>query len=99
MQITIKPDVAMQKLAQDAIDVQDACNGTAVSGLLNRTMCALMKYGNGGDWVNQHPIVKTIIDKMMSLARMEQAGMDDLFHIKCSDLAEGQAVTVEITPL
>ena len=99
MQVTITPDEPMQKLAQDAIDVQDACNGTAVSGLLNRTMCALMKYSEGGDWVNQHPIVKAIIDKMMSLARMEQAGMEDLFHIKCSDLAEGQEVKVEITPL
>ena len=99
MKTIITPDELMQKLAQDAVDVQDACNGTAVSGLLNRTMCALMKYDNGGDWVNQHPIVKAIIDKMMSLARMEQAGLDDLFHIECSDLAEGQAITVEIIPL
>ena len=96
MQVEIVPDEAMQKLAKDAVEVQDACNGCAVSGLLNRTMSALMKYSEGGDWVNQHPITKAILDKMLSLARMPQdSGMA---HVHCMDLAEGKTIEVEIIP-
>jgi hypothetical protein len=98
-QVTITPDEQMQKLAQDACDVQDAVNGLAVAGLLQSTMVALRGYKQGGDWCNQHPIIKSLIDKMMSLARMDQTGADGLFHVHTSDLAEGKAVTIEITPI
>jgi hypothetical protein len=93
----ITPDAAMQKLAQDAVDVQNACNGTAVSGLLNRTMSALMKEKKGSDYVNQHPIVQAIIDKLQSLAKIPQSGTS-MFHIHCMELAEGNCVTVNIVP-
>jgi|SaaInlV_130m_DNA_2_1039683.scaffolds.fasta_scaffold59934_2 hypothetical protein len=93
----ITPDETLKKLAQDAVDVQDACNGTAVSGLLNRTMSALMKEGKGSDYVNQHPITQAIIDKLQSLAKMPQSGTS-MFHIHCMELAEGNSVVVNIVP-
>ena len=49
MKVIIVPDAPMVKMARQACEIQDACNGTAVSGFLNRTMCSLMKYGEGGD--------------------------------------------------
>jgi len=92
--ITIVPDERMQQLAKDSIQIQDACNGTSVSKLLNRTMCALGKYNEGSDWVNQHPIVKSIINKLEHLADMPQANKIKNYHA-CMDLADGITAIVD----
>lgn len=45
------------RMAQDAMDVQSACNLTGVAQSLARHTITLMKEGKGTDWVNQHPVV------------------------------------------
>ena len=66
----------LQQLAQEAIDVQDACN---LSGVL-RSMTDIVfetlwpiahETGKGTDWVNQHPIVSLFLSKLSSLNRTQ----------------------------
>lgn len=57
-----------EKCCEEAILVQDACNGTAVSASLNHIMKSLLKMGRGTDWVNRHPAVVMFLDKMCSLS-------------------------------
>jgi uncharacterized membrane protein YccC len=60
-----------QELAQQALDVQDACNLSGVAKALGRAMDALWteanQHGHGTDWVNRHPIVTLFLDKLDSL--------------------------------
>lgn len=88
----ITPDDKMKKLAADAMHVQDACNITAVAGLLQRTLVELQQYEQGSDWVACHPITKTIINKLNHLAGLAQDGTQ--CFIDCSDLQAGMEVEI-----
>jgi hypothetical protein len=60
-----------QETAQQALDVQDACNLSGVVHAFSRAMSVLWeeahRTGQGTDWVNKHPIVTLFIDKLASL--------------------------------
>ena len=68
--------MTLQQAAEQTIAIQDACNGTAVSNLLHEIMLNTLwpeavKLGKGTDWVNQHPIVSLLLDKLASLNRSQ----------------------------
>jgi hypothetical protein len=60
-----------QQLAQQSLDVQDACNLSGVVKAFARGMDTLWaeahERSEGTDWVNKHPIVTLFIDKLKSL--------------------------------
>jgi hypothetical protein len=89
----------MQQLAQEAIDVQDACNLSGVAHGLSRAVTALWDLsGQKGvhfgpvmsvQEINQHPIVKMWVSKLHDLARL---GFSDAVEYaeayeKCRELA------------
>jgi len=68
--------VTYQQAAQTAIDCQDACNLSGVAkSLAGPVMDALWaearRLERGTEWINQHPIVTLMIDKLASLNRTD----------------------------
>lgn len=61
----------LQQHAQDALDVQNACNLSGVVYSLATCVGDLWEEARrlkkGTDWVNQHPIVQMYVDKLSSL--------------------------------
>jgi hypothetical protein len=64
-----------QELAQQALDVQDACNLSGVVHSFSRAMDVLWaearRTDQGTQWVNEHPIVTLFLDKLASLNRIQ----------------------------
>jgi hypothetical protein len=58
-------------LAQQALDVQDACNLSGVVHGYSRALTELRKHadaaGRGTDWINRHPIAVLWADKIAHL--------------------------------
>lgn len=62
----------LQELAQEALDVQNACNLCGVAQGFARTMIDLGKYvQTASDEMNHHPIAQLWIDKMCSLCGIQ----------------------------
>jgi hypothetical protein len=63
--------VTYQELAQQALDVQDACNLSGVVHSFAKAMDVLWaearERNKGTAWINQHPIVSLFLDKLASL--------------------------------
>ncbi len=61
----------IRDLAQQCIQVQDACNLSGVASLLGRATEALWEQaraeGHGTKWVNQHPVCVMLTNKLASL--------------------------------
>ena len=62
----------MKQAAQEALDVQDACNLSGVVGAFHRCVMNTLwpearRIGQGTDWVNTHPIVTLYLDKLADL--------------------------------
>lgn len=64
-----------KELAQQSLDIQDACNAAGVAHAFSRGMTVLwaeaQRTGKGTEWVNQHPIVTLFLDKLASLNRSQ----------------------------
>jgi hypothetical protein len=60
-----------QELAQQSLDVQDACNLSGVVHSFAKAMDVLWAearvHGHGTSWINKHPIVTLFLDKLASL--------------------------------
>ena len=96
---SIRPALTLQQAAQKAIDMQDACN---LSGLVNdfpRITHAIWeeanRLGKGTEFVNTHPIVILVLDKLCDLARMDHfSGRSmEIFgkaYEECKKLANGE---------
>jgi len=73
-----------QELAQQALDVQDACNLSGVAKALGRAMDVLWAEAHarneGTDWVNQHPIVTLYLDKLAHLNRTQGENTMKVMH-------------------
>lgn len=85
--------MTIQQAAQEAIDVQDACNLSGVVHSFSRIIKEALweearKQGKGTEWVNQHPIAKMFAEKIAQLSRMDEFGdaYDD-----CKKLSEDAA--------
>jgi hypothetical protein len=92
----------IRKAAQDAMQVQDACNLSGVINAWNRAMTALWEVahrdGHGTSWVNTHPINRLFASKVFQLTGMEHGGDfrgDDFAFVK--NMAEGKPRTALLT--
>ena len=71
----------LQELANDALQIQDACNLSGVVHAFHRAISDVWEnaraQGKGTDWVNRHPIVRAYVSKLVMLSRYEIG--DDTF--------------------
>jgi hypothetical protein len=68
----------MKQLAQDALNVQDACNLSAVVHGFSRTITDLRELVTSGtDAINQHPICILWADKIASLTGTQSLHSND----------------------
>ena len=73
MKVTIKADETTRRIAQQALDCQDACNMRGLSKSFAKMLDEIdTATGHGTDFINQHPVTKLWIDKFQSLARLPQ---------------------------
>lgn len=66
-------DSELVRWGEKALQVQDACNGTAVANSLFQLMQYLRDSGQArstGD-INQHPLVQLFVAKLADLARLD----------------------------
>ena len=95
MKFTLKAE-HHQKIAQEALDIQDACNSCGLAQRFAKVMIELARipesYGTG--WVNQHPIVHLWLDKFNHLARAEQT-LPCTTYEQVDKLARGEDVEYE----
>ena len=63
--------MTIQQAAQEALDVQNACNLSGVAksfaDVLDAIWTEARKQGKGTDFVNTHPIVTLFLSKLVSL--------------------------------
>lgn len=78
----------IKQLAQEALDCQNACNLCGVAQAFARAMIDLGEHTKGTDERNQHPITRVWLDKLNSLAGIQEynANVTSAFSI-CHDLA------------
>ena len=72
-----KLERAYERAAEDAIQVQDACNLSGVVQSFAKIVSEVLwpmarEQKQGTDWVNQHPISKLFADKIVDLARVRE---------------------------
>jgi hypothetical protein len=87
-----------QQAAQDANEIQDACNSIAIVGCWHRHLVAMSRAGIGGDNLINHPTSLAFLSKLNSLCRMtcerEMAAFDAI-----DKLQHGESAEYEVIPL
>lgn len=94
--IALGQDEIVQKAAEDANAVQDACNLVAVVGCFHRHLLALRQAGVFGDDLLNHPVSLTFVSKLSSLCRMsfdrEMAAFDAIDRLQRGEDAEYKVI-------
>ena len=104
MKVMIKATEQVARFARKAIQIQDAINPFAVGNFLQEVQ-AHFRQGpgqpdngqeqTGGEMGIQNPISILVLDKLLSLARMEQSSQIKA-DLACTDLGNGKDVEWEI---
>ena len=85
-----------RQAAQDANEVQDACNLIAIVGCWHRHMLAMSHAGIGGDNLINHPTSLAFVSKLNSLCRMtterELAALDAIDKLQRGEAAEYEVI-------
>lgn len=100
MKITIKATSQVVQFAKEAIQIQNAINAYAVANFLQTVQKHFREYENGQEQTGtemgiQNPISVLVLDKLLSLARMEQSSQIKAY-LACTDLADGKDTEWEI---
>ena len=66
----------LKQLAQDALDVQNACNLCGVAQAFAKVMLDLGEHTNGTDARNRHPVAILWADKIAHLTGTQELGND-----------------------
>lgn len=79
----------LAQLAQEALDIQNACNLTGLVHGFSRSLRRLrdLEPDKGTDYYNQHPIVLLWVDKLQDLSRSTTAKVFDAYQW-CEDQAK-----------
>lgn len=86
--------MTMKQAAQQALDVQDACNLSGVLAAFHYVVSDVLwpearRIGKGTEWVNTHPIVTLFLDKMSDLNRRAEFSQA---YLAVSEIAESAEV-------
>lgn len=84
----------LKQLAQDALDVQSACNLSGVAHGYSRAMTDLGEHVSGTDAKNSHPIAVLWADKIASLTGIQDIGNDTA--MKAYDWAYAEIAKVDV---
>lgn len=79
----------LKELAQEALDIQTACNLCGLAQSFARMMKELGEHVKGTDALNTHAITRLWVDKMAHLSGV-QLGFDTMYnaYADCSQLAK-----------
>jgi hypothetical protein len=82
----------LKQLAQDALNVQNACNLCGVAQAFAQVMIDLGEHTKGTDERNTHPVAILWADKIAHLTGTQQMGLLDVMRAYdvCNDLAKGE---------
>jgi hypothetical protein len=104
--VQIVPNEATQRAAEFACFVQDACNSRAILASLLHHLDEMRAADDAviGDLRNQPPVVIAVLDKLASLARVQNISGDEGnrimdAHSACDRLRQGLEVEWELFPL
>ena len=84
-----------QQAAQQALDIQDACNLSGIAHAFDRAVSAVFeesqRIGQGTDWRNTNPIVILHLLKMSELAGCGSTLHETYLpaHLACSTISKG----------
>lgn len=83
---------SLKELAQDALNVQDACNLSGVAHDFARCMSDLCEHGLDTEARNKHPIAQLWADKIAHLTGTQSLGNDAVMaaYTEVRKLAEGE---------
>jgi len=68
----------LKELAQEALEIQNACNLCGLAQRFAKVMIELGEYTNGTEARNTHPIVSLWLDKFNSLNKVSIDGINAL---------------------
>jgi hypothetical protein len=82
----------LKQLAQDALNVQNACNLCGVAQSFAKAMIDLGDHTKGTDERNTHPVAILWADKIAQLTGTQQMGLLDVMRAYdvCGDLAKAE---------
>lgn len=102
---TMETTITLQRAAQDALPVQDACNLSGVARSFLQAVAAVNeeahRIGEGTAWRNNHPIIRLYVDKLASLSGMQgptAEGNYSAAYEECKALAAAEEEEEEETP-
>lgn len=87
---------AVQKAAQFAIDIQDACNLMAVINHFQRHLQAMREAGIVGSELNCHPVTVAVASKLASLSRMNIDSRETDCFEQIKKIAAGESVDYQV---
>jgi hypothetical protein len=71
----------LKELAQEALDVQNACNLSGVALSFGKAMVDLREHcPNGNAQLHAHPVAVLWADKIASLTGTQYLGLDSVYH-------------------
>jgi hypothetical protein len=94
--VTIKATEAVQKMAEQALAIQDACNPLPILAFLSEVEKHFRQdeereqERSGTDMGHQNPIALALLNKLNDLAQLDQTRTD--CFTACHDLQEGRDV-------
>ena len=102
--VKIMPNEAIKKAAEFACEVQDGCNGRAILASLLRHLDQMRAENMGTDLTNQHPVTIAVVDKLSSLAVVQDLSGEASdrirsAHAACDRLRQGLEIEWEVLPL
>lgn len=92
------PNPILRTLAQESLDIQNACNTCGLAQRFAEVMKRLLHHPEikGTGAANSHPITKMWISKFEHLAGLEQSMSSEDYNI-VADLAEGKETSIART--
>lgn len=93
--VIVRADEEMRALASKALEIQDACNFTAVANHLAHTYrIVLARHKGDSELARKHPVVRAVLNKLNQLANLQQSQTMCFCH--CQDLADGKDISVDL---
>ena len=74
-----------------ALEIQDACNLTAVAGVFHEICLEVLREGRGTDSVCKDPAVLMVLDKMNDLVGRPDVAEYNKIYCACDDLSKKEA--------
>lgn len=93
--MTARDSAPLQDLAQQALDVQSACNIAGVAGLLQRVHSSLRIRLKSTSDASRHVIIRAIVDKLVDMTHMEGGRISRGDMVRVQDLADGKLTALE----